>query len=136
MNYLLGLALVIIMGIVGLGFYNDSQANRIRAEAQAQATIIRAEAQARKDNAQAYALEMAALTPFTMIVMFGIAAAIGGIGVVIFAIKYQPGRPQVIERITERTIVYLPSGPRREVWQQLSSGKPAMILNSQNEREL
>lgn len=133
MQHLLALALIAVIGIAGIGFYNDSQANRIRAEAQAQATIIRAEAQARKDNAQAYALEMAALTPFTMVVMFGIAACVGGVGIVIYAVKYRPSRPQVIERIIERHVVYLPSGTRREVWQALSSGKPAMILESKAE---
>lgn len=137
MQHVLGVILVVLLFVIGIPFLVDARTDArvrvINAEAAAEARIIRAEAEARSDKSKAFAIEMAALTPFTAVVMFGIAGLIGGVGVVIFAVKYRPSRPQVIERVIERHVVYLPAGTRREVWQALSSGKPAMILEGKAE---
>lgn len=107
-----------ILLIFGLAWFNDSQANRIQAQAQAQATIIRTESDARFRDAQTSTLMMAAMIPMTLIIVGGIIGSILALALVIWAWKRQPAQPPMLER---QIIYVLPAGtPRRELWQKLS----------------
>ena len=129
MYYLLALLIAGCILIFGLAWFNESQATRIKAEAAAQATIIRAESDARFRDSQSTAITMAAALPMVIVIVGGCVLSIFGLALVVAAFRYQPSRPQIIERIETRTIVYLPSGaPRRELWAALSSEPMACHL--------
>jgi hypothetical protein len=76
MNYLLGIFLATVMLIVGLGFYNNSVAERRMAEARA----YRIE---RLADAQANAMMATAIAPVVFITIGGL-VVFGGIAIVVF----------------------------------------------------
>jgi len=118
MQYIIAILIAAILLIFGLAWFNESQASRIQAQAQAQATIIRAESDARFKDAQTSTLMMAAMIPMALVIVGGIVGSILALALVVWVWKRQPARPPLLER---QIIYVLPAGtPRRELWQTLS----------------
>lgn len=118
MQIIIAVLIAVVVLVFGLIWFNESQATRIQAEAQAQATIIKAESDARFRDTQSSALMMAAMIPMALIVAGGIVGSIAALALVVFVWKRQPAQAPMIER---QIIYVLPAGqPRRELWQTLS----------------
>jgi hypothetical protein len=135
MNHLLGILLVGVMLIVGLGFYNQSLAEKRMAEARA----YRIE---RMADAQAQAIMVTAIAPIVFITIGGF-VVFGGIAIVVFGVcmvvsSRIENKPKVIERIIERQqIIYiLPAGtPRRELWKLMSGDSQPLMIEGEVKRK-
>lgn len=131
MNYIIALIAVAVLLIFGLAWFNESQATRIQAQAQAQAVIIRAESDARFKDAQSSTLMMAAMIPMALIVAFGIVGSIAALALVVWVWKRQPAQPPMLER---QIIYVLPPGqPRRELWQAISNTRQLQPIRGRDE---
>lgn len=116
MNYLLAIIIAAALLIGGLAWLNESQATKIKAEAQAQATIIQANAQAQATQTQANATMMLAAFPMVLAIGGAVGLALAGVALLIVAIRWQP------RRVIEQRVIFqiAPGLPRRELWQALS----------------
>lgn len=134
MNYLLAIIVAAAVLIGGLAWLNESQATKIKAEAQAQAQIIQANAQASATMTQANATMMLAAFPVVLAIGGAVGLSLAGAALLIVAIRWQP------RRVIEQRVVFpqLEQGhPRRELWQAMSDTRqiePIRILDSINKK--
>jgi hypothetical protein len=132
MNQLLSVLVITCVLIFGLAYLNQSRSEAIRAEAQAEAIIIRAEGQARLDSAQATAVTLAAALPLVLGVGVSGGLLLAGIGVLVFALRWQGGSapaPRIIER---QVLILGPGASRRDAWRMMT-GEKVNLLRSNND---
>lgn len=120
MNQLLGIILALIVLLFGIGFYQQSQNERIIAQAKAEAIVTKAEA-------EATAITLVAVTPLVVIVFAGLTGLTVATATVIFAIKRKP---------KQVTVYLLPNVPRREVWNLLTDSRQELPLIIEGSKQL
>lgn len=124
MNYLLAVIAAVVLVVFGLAWLNESQANRITAQAQAQSVLIRAESDARFRDSQSTTLMYAAVLPLVMVVAAGAVGVLIAVAFIIIAIKWQPRR-----LIESRVVFQIEAGqPRRELWQAMAAAKTEALI--------
>lgn len=136
MNYALAIIISAAVLIGGLAWLNESQATKIKAEAQAQAQIIQANAQASATMTQASTTMMLAAFPMVLAIGGAVGLSLAGAALLIVAIRWQP--KQVIEqRVVFKIEPRTPQGnvrvPRRELWQALSDTRQIETIRGRYE---
>lgn len=132
MNYVLGLLAGVLLLIGGLIWLNESQANKIKAEAQAQMMIMREQSNARLTSAQASAVTMVAALPIIIVICGGMVGVILAAALLVWIITHRPARQEV--KLIERQVVFMlpPGGTRWDMWRQLEQNAAAETHHRNN----